>query len=71
MVSYTDNWLEDSKRRDISINAIYLDENGKIYDPQGGVEDLRKKQVKFIGDPNKRIPGLRHVVFKPESLIKL
>ena len=55
MVSYTDNWLEDSKRRDISINAIYLDENGKIYDPQGGVEDLRKKQVKFIGDPNKRI----------------
>ena len=55
LVSYTDNWLEDSKRRDISINAIYLDENGKIYDPQGGVEDLRKKQVKFIGDPNKRI----------------
>ena len=23
------------------------------------------------GDPNRRIPGLRHVVFKPESLIKL
>jgi len=23
------------------------------------------------GDPNKRIPGLRHVVFKPESLTKV
>ncbi len=55
LVSYTDNWLEDSQRRDISINAIYLNGNGKIYDPQGGVEDLRKKVVKFIGDPNKRI----------------
>ena len=44
--------MAKDSREDISINAIYLDENGKIYDPQGGVEDLRKKQVKFI-DPIK------------------
>lgn len=55
LVSYTDNWFEDSKRRDISINAIYLDDTGKIYDPQGGVEDLKKKVVKFIGSPSTRI----------------
>ena len=54
-IEYTDDWHEDSKRRDFTINAIYLDINGKIFDPQLGVNDLRNKKVKFIGDPQKRI----------------
>ena len=54
-IKFIDNWIEDSERRDITINAIYLDINGKIHDYQGGVEDLKKNIVKFIGDPNKRI----------------
>ena len=54
-VEYIDNWQLDSERRDFTINAIYLDKKGKIFDPQSGVNDLRNKNVKFIGDPNKRI----------------
>ncbi len=54
-VEYINNWELDSERRDFTINAIYLDINGKIYDPQGGKNDLENKNVKFIGDPQKRI----------------
>ena len=54
-VEYIDNWQLDSERRDFTINAIYLDINGKIFDPQGGVTDLKNRNVKFIGDPQKRI----------------
>tara|TARA_B100000579_G_scaffold433192_1_gene451484 strand:- start:2757 stop:4016 length:1260 start_codon:yes stop_codon:yes gene_type:complete len=54
-IVYTDDWKEDSERRDLTINAIYMDINGKIYDFQNGVQDLKKNVVKFIGDPNERI----------------
>ncbi len=54
-VEYTDNWQQDSERRDFSINAIYMDINGKLYDPQMGTVDLKNKNIKFIGDPQKRI----------------
>ena len=45
----------NSERRDFTINAIYLDNKGKIFDPQGGVNDLKNNFVKFIGNPQKRI----------------
>ncbi len=54
-VLFIDDWTKDSERRDFTINAIYLDNNGKIFDPQMGVKDLKNKVVKFIGDPTKRI----------------
>jgi len=54
-VEYTDNWQQDSERRDFTINAIYMDINGKLYDPQMGTLDLKNKNIKFIGDPQKRI----------------
>ena len=54
-IEYTDNWQEDSSRRDFTINAIYLDSNGKIFDPQLGIVDFKNNLVKFIGDPQKRI----------------
>ena len=54
-VEYTDDWKQDSERRDFTINAIYLDINGKIFDPQMGTIDLKNKNIKFIGDPQKRI----------------
>ena len=50
-----ENWKEDSKRRDFTINAIYLNRKGKIFDPQQGVKDLNNNVVKFIGDPQTRI----------------
>ena len=30
-IEYTDDWEKDSERRDFTINAIYLDINGKTY----------------------------------------
>ncbi len=54
-VEFTKDWQEDSNRRDFTINAIYLDINGKIFDPQLGTKDLVNNNIKFIGDPQKRI----------------
>jgi poly(A) polymerase len=54
-IEYTNDWLEDSKRRDFTIYAIYLDITGKIFDPQSGVVDLKNHIIKFIGEPQKRI----------------
>ncbi len=54
-VSFTKDWKKDSERRDFTINAIYLDQNGKIFDPQNGIQNLKEKKIKFIGDPQKRI----------------
>jgi tRNA nucleotidyltransferase/poly(A) polymerase len=54
-VEYINDWQLDSERRDFTINAIYLDINGKIFDPQLGSIDLKNNNVKFIGDPQKRI----------------
>ena len=54
-VEYINDWQLDSERRDFTINSIYLDINGNIFDPQMGTVDLKNKNVKFIGDPQKRI----------------
>ena len=54
-VEYTEDWQQDSERRDFTINAIYMDINGKLFDPQMGTTDLKNKNIKFIGDPQKRI----------------
>jgi len=54
-VEYISDWNQDSERRDFTINSIYLDINGSIFDPQNGAIDLKNKNVKFIGDPQKRI----------------
>ena len=54
-IKFTDNLIEDSKRRDFTFNSIYCDTNGHLVDPNNGINDLLKRKVKFIGDPNKRI----------------
>lgn len=54
-VEYIHDWKIDSERRDFTINAIYMDINGKLFDPQMGAVDLKNKNIKFIGDPQKRI----------------
>ena len=54
-ISFVKSLNEDYKRRDFTINAIYKDINGKIYDPSRGVEDLKNKTLRFIGDPETRI----------------
>jgi len=54
-IQLTNNWLEDSLRRDFTINAIYCDKFGKIFDPVNGIKDLKNKKVNFIGSPDLRI----------------
>ena len=54
-IEFTADWEEDASRRDFTINAIYMNYNGEIYDPFNGISDLNNGVVKFIGDPEKRI----------------
>lgn len=54
-VQFTSRWEEDAARRDFTINALYCDIHGKIYDYFSGIEDLKSKTVRFIGDPVQRI----------------
>ncbi len=54
-VAYTDSWLEDAKRRDFTMNAIYCDGEGNIYDPFGGIKDIEDGRVRFIGEADARI----------------
>ena len=55
VVAFTTTWEEDAARRDFTINALYCDDDGTLYDPVGGLDDLRKRRVRFIGDPRARI----------------
>lgn len=55
-VAYTRDWTEDAKRRDFTMNALYADAKGLVYDPLGeGVNDLRARRVRFIGVARERI----------------
>ena len=55
-VAFTDDWAEDAKRRDFTINALYSDpRTGEIFDPVGGLPDLTPPYVRFIGDASTRI----------------
>lgn len=46
---------EDAKRRDFTVNAMYEDAQGKIYDYFAGKEDLAAKKLRFVGEPEQRI----------------
>ena len=54
-VAYTTSWEEDAKRRDFTLNALYADRDGKVFDPLGGYDDLAAGRVRFIGDAEARI----------------
>ncbi len=54
-VRYTKDWKKDAQRRDFTINSIYSDYDGNIFDPYNGIEDIKKGIINFIGNPNKRI----------------
>ena len=54
-VKFSQNWKEDSLRRDFTINSIYSDKDGNLFDPHNGINDLEKGLINFIGDPDKRI----------------
>lgn len=55
VVAWTDDWKEDAQRRDFTINAMSLDQEGRLYDYFGGLDDLRAGHVRFVGQAAQRI----------------
>jgi poly(A) polymerase len=55
-VAFTDDWQADTARRDFTMNALYCDADGQLFDPTGqGVADAHAGNVVFVGDPDQRI----------------
>ena len=54
-VKFSKDWKKDAARRDFTINSIYADLDGNIFDPHNGKKDIEMGQVNFIGNPEKRI----------------
>ena len=54
-VKFSKNWKEDASRRDFTINSIYSDKDGNLFDPYNGKKDLENGFINFIGNIDKRI----------------
>ena len=54
-VKFSKDWKKDASRRDFTINAIYSDIEGNIFDPYNGKDDLDKGVINFIGNPEIRV----------------
>jgi poly(A) polymerase len=55
-VIYNKDWKKDAQRRDFTINALYADIDGNIYDPlESGLADIQSKTIRFIDEPTTRI----------------
>ena len=54
-VRYTTDWLEDAARRDLTLNALYCDPDGSVFDLVGGLADLKAGRIRFVGEARARI----------------
>ena len=54
-VAFTDDWAEDAARRDFTINAMSLTVDGRLFDPFGGLTDIKTGRVRFVGEARARI----------------
>ena len=54
-VAFSTDWHEDASRRDFTINSIYSDIDGNLYDPFDGKKHLQIGKIEFIGNSEKRI----------------
>lgn len=55
-VAFTEDWQGDAARRDFTINALYAEADGSLHDPTAqGIDDIKAKRVRFIGDAPARI----------------
>jgi tRNA nucleotidyltransferase/poly(A) polymerase len=54
-VKFSENWKDDAARRDFTINSIYADIEGNLFDPFDGKKDLVNGKIDFIGDAEIRI----------------
>ena len=54
-VEFTKDWMIDAERRDLTINSLFLDLDGTVYDFFGGKEDLDAQRIAFVGSADARI----------------
>ena len=54
-VAFSKNVTDDARRRDFTMNALYVDRGGEVLDPLGGIGDLKARILRFIDDPTQRI----------------
>jgi poly(A) polymerase len=54
-IAYSQSFVEDAERRDFTMNALYADHTGQVFDPVSGLADLRKGHVRFVGHAQTRI----------------
>ncbi len=54
-VAFGRDWQRDAGRRDFTMNALYATRDGTVHDHVGGLDDLKERRVRFIGDPARRI----------------
>ncbi|MBK8160137.1 MAG: CCA tRNA nucleotidyltransferase [Rhodospirillaceae bacterium] len=55
VVAFTDDWQQDAARRDLTMNALFCDADGHLYDYFDGLADLQAGRVRFVGDPAQRM----------------
>lgn len=55
IVEYVSDWETDHNRRDFTINAMYIDRYGQLYDYSNGKQDLENNTIKFVGNAEERI----------------
>jgi len=56
VVAFTEDWTEDAMRRDLTMNALYADQSGQVFDPTGqGLDDLKAMKFRFVGDAQVRV----------------
>ena len=55
LVEYTTDWKTDASRRDLTVNSMFMTLDGYVVDYFGGIEDLKNREIKFVGDPKTRI----------------
>lgn len=54
-VAFGTGWKEDAERRDFTINALYADSDGEIFDDVGGLADIENRTLRFIGNAAERV----------------
>ena len=55
LVRFQHDWAQDAARRDFTINAVYLDAEGQIFDPLNGRADLAARRLQFVGAAADRV----------------
>lgn len=63
-VRFGHDWRRDAERRDFTLNALYVDLDGGLLDPVGGLEDCLARRVRFIGEAARRIEEDRLRVYR-------